>query len=441
MKFIKPGFFKYVLCIDKDINKAYLQRVCQGRSTSLSILGLAHSASNPVFPMNVSNMDDLMGEDEDIDYSMYDNPDINNNIWDNDLLREEDDIMENAYENRLREVYNDQIQDDDFSDNEPLSRGYHRSEQITDDDIAQDSGSDAGPEEEEDAERHSQYEDSDPERLTTDNDDFAESAEEQDNSTARNDMNSTVWGRQNRFPTRADWTLSIIDDHTHDNRDGWGDEIVAEMRNNAIDEPEDTTLNRLIRERTSSETTHENIPTFAPSNSNSSNWSDKSDDTYETAEEEVAETVHRPSYCIPNAIKRSTSSTDRLEKQNKANKKLNPSLGEYLMISTGKDVIMMGTTTPKMSRIRAEHNVINKVDVRLDQMLSILDRINMVEWLPELELFVAASQKGTVALMRVLQVEFEGGEQGCIFNNECYLPTDVFQATPLYGNYLFLTAL
>ncbi|CAO3649318.1 unnamed protein product [Mucor hiemalis] len=57
----------------------------------------------------------------------------------------------------------------------------------------------------------------------------------------------------------------------------------------------------------------------------------------------------------------------------------------------------------------------------------------MVEWLPELELFVAASQKGTVALMRVLQVEFEGGEQGCIFNNECYLPTDVLQATPLYG--------
>lgn len=116
--------------------------------------------------------------------------------------------------------------------------------------------------------------------------------------------------------------------------------------------------------------------------------------------------------------------------------KNNTNLGEYVMVTTGKDVTLMSTTTPKMSRIRAEHNMIQKVDVRSDQLLSVLDRISMVEWLPELELFVAASQKGTVALMRILQVEFEGGHQACIFNNEAYLPSNVLQSTPLYGKFL-----
>lgn len=419
VKFIKPGHFKYVLCIDKDVSKAYLQRYHQGRSTSLSILGLSHSATHPVYPFHVSNIEALMdaNEREPIDFSMFDDPVYDNDMWDDDLQREEDEIIAAAEGDRS---YEGQVQDSG-DDLESGNRFSHDNQQMEEDlNAAQNDGLHTGTEEE-----------------STNG--STESSEEENNTTGPINMNAIEWGRRTRYPTRADWALSIIDDHTHENRDGWGDEIVAEMRNSSIDEPEDTTLNRLIRERTSSETSHENIPIFVPSNSNSSHWSDdKSDDTFDTADEEMTETatttaVNRPSYCIPHAIKRSASSTERIEEKNRANKMLNPSLGEYLMISTGKDVIMMSTSTPKMSRIRAEHNVINKVDVRIDEMLSILDRINMVEWLPELELFVAASQKGTVALMRVLQVEFEGGEQGCIFNNECYLPTNVLEATPLYG--------
>jgi hypothetical protein len=115
--------------------------------------------------------------------------------------------------------------------------------------------------------------------------------------------------------------------------------------------------------------------------------------------------------------------------------KSDDNLWEYLMVTTGKDLALLSTTIPRMNRIRAEHDMIKKVDVRSDQLLSVLDRISMVEWLPELELFVAASQKGTVALMRILQVEFEGGQQACIFNNEAYLPSNVLQSTPLYGEF------
>ncbi|KAI8997027.1 hypothetical protein BDB01DRAFT_15029 [Pilobolus umbonatus] len=105
---------------------------------------------------------------------------------------------------------------------------------------------------------------------------------------------------------------------------------------------------------------------------------------------------------------------------------------EYLMVTTGKDVVLMNTTIPTMSKIRGERDVISKVDIRTDRLLETLDRINMVEWIPELELFVIASQKGTVALMRILQLDLEGF-QTCVFNIESFLPTNVLQSSPLYG--------
>ncbi|KAI8355072.1 WD40-repeat-containing domain protein [Choanephora cucurbitarum] len=116
------------------------------------------------------------------------------------------------------------------------------------------------------------------------------------------------------------------------------------------------------------------------------------------------------------------------------NTKPHPShLGEYLMTATGKDVSLMSTRLPQITKIHTEHGLLGKVDVRQDELLNSLDRINMVEWIPELELFVAASQKGTVALMRVLQVEWLDGSQHCMFNNEYYLPNSVLESTPLYG--------
>ncbi|CEJ01459.1 hypothetical protein RMCBS344292_15486 [Rhizopus microsporus] len=103
------------------------------------------------------------------------------------------------------------------------------------------------------------------------------------------------------------------------------------------------------------------------------------------------------------------------------------------MLSTAKDIVLMRTTLPKMTKVRQESDIISKVDVRADRLLYLLDRITMIEWIPELELFVTASQKGTVALTRILQLELEDGRQTCVFNNEYYLPIDVLQTTPLYG--------
>ncbi|OBZ86125.1 putative WD repeat-containing protein C27B12.05 [Choanephora cucurbitarum] len=137
--------------------------------------------------------------------------------------------------------------------------------------------------------------------------------------------------------------------------------------------------------------------------------------------EDTTEATTPSLHIIPNTI------------QTKHTPSLQSHLGEYLMTATGKDVSLMSTRTPQVTKIHTEHGLLGKVDVRQDELLNSLDRINMVEWIPELELFVAASQKGTVALMRVLQVEWLDGSQHCMFNNEYYLPNSVLESTPLYG--------
>ncbi|KAG0169970.1 hypothetical protein DFQ28_003342 [Apophysomyces sp. BC1034] len=104
-------------------------------------------------------------------------------------------------------------------------------------------------------------------------------------------------------------------------------------------------------------------------------------------------------------------------------------IGEDVILTTTKDVYLLNTSKSRMDAIRVEKGIVSNIDVRSDRM----DRLNMVEWIPELELFVAASQKGTVALTRMLQVELENGEQTCLFNNEFYLPMNGLQASPLYG--------
>lgn len=110
-KFISPGHFKYAICCDKDINNLFLQRTHQGRSSSLSNLGLCHSANVPAFPINVSRVFDLEGED--IEFEMYDgeeeNGEMDDTMWDNALLDEENDFMEQVFER--------QRQEDDFNYN------------------------------------------------------------------------------------------------------------------------------------------------------------------------------------------------------------------------------------------------------------------------------------------------------------------------------------
>ncbi|GAA5815136.1 hypothetical protein MFLAVUS_008642 [Mucor flavus] len=429
VKFIKPGHFMYAACTDNIVGKAFMQRIYQGRSTSLNNLGICHSAVRPVFPVNVSSMYDL--EEEEIDFSIYEMGDADDIVWDNSLLQEEEDFME--------EVFERQRQEDDYTYNhgEIPSR-------ILNNTRSSDSETELPVTEYSNTEsidgviRHElAFENAVNQRLREINQEPDEPIQQSNESNANNDSLESIeqedyfgdavendrteyelWTGSNRIPpSQMGWSPAIINLEGErvtgqgDNaaivesiRDGWGDEIVSEMQNSSIDESMSTAENH------------------ADSNSDQSN-----------SDEVSTSSISRsPSYCIPNVVR--SRDTGKIEELDRSGIELpSNTLGEYLMISTGKDVAMMSTSKPKMGRIRAEHNIINKVDVRSDQLLSVLDRINMVEWLPELELYVAASQKGTVALMRVLQVEFEGGDQACMFNNEYYLPTSVLQSTPLYG--------
>jgi WD40 repeat protein len=131
------------------------------------------------------------------------------------------------------------------------------------------------------------------------------------------------------------------------------------------------------------------------------------------------------SSCIPDVLFDSNKSIENKKKYN---------LGAYVMLTTKSDAILLSTAKSRMQKIRSEKDIISKIDVRQDRILYPLDRLNMVEWLPELELYIAASQKGTVVLTRILQVELPNQKQICLFNNEHYLPLNVLQQTPLYGN-------
>ncbi|KAI9013945.1 hypothetical protein CLU79DRAFT_380601 [Phycomyces nitens] len=135
---------------------------------------------------------------------------------------------------------------------------------------------------------------------------------------------------------------------------------------------------------------------------------------------------------VPNVV-RSTNPTRSDTTRGLVGKQKRREIGEYLVFTTAKDVYLLNPTRPRITTIRVEHEAIAKIDVRSDRMLQAMDRINMVEWIPEIELLVVASQKGVVALTRVLQVELDDGRQTCLFNNECYLPLDGLQPNPLYG--------
>lgn len=421
VKFIKPGHFKYALCIDKNTSKSFLQRVCQGRSTLLANLGLHHSAVSPVFPTNVSNVHDL--GDEEINFSMYDTDEAATALWDNSLSQEEEDFMEEVFERQRQEgnFYNRGEMPDSFhnvrhsdtesnvSDDESQSDGdtpVFRLEAPVTLSISLEGEIQAENESENRFNRglrdeilQQQSRDSDQESDHEESQEFVDHDEFLEDLNADDEDDIHMWTAEAPvLPTIDDWARTIVNNNDA-NRDGWGDEIVSVMRNSSIDEIPST-----LEQSVTSQDDNQNNDTDTPS----------------------VGIIKSPSNII-----RCTSANNLENKKKETNEPT--TLGEYLMISTGKDVMMMSTSTPKMTKIRAEYNIISKVDVRSDQMLSVLDRINMVEWLPELELYVAASQKGTVALMRILQVEFEGGKQACIFNNECYLPTGVLQSTPLYG--------
>ncbi|ORY91138.1 hypothetical protein BCR43DRAFT_498567 [Syncephalastrum racemosum] len=105
----------------------------------------------------------------------------------------------------------------------------------------------------------------------------------------------------------------------------------------------------------------------------------------------------------------------------------------HVALTTPKHLYLLKRNQAKLETLRVERNIVSNVDVRSDRMLTMLDRLNMTEYIPELELLVVASQKGTVALTRLLRVELDDGQQTCLFNNEVYLPVNGLQRHALYG--------
>jgi hypothetical protein len=63
------------------------------------------------------------------------------------------------------------------------------------------------------------------------------------------------------------------------------------------------------------------------------------------------------------------------------------------------------------------------------------------QWIPELELLIVASQKGMVALVRVLRIDLGDGQDEYVFNREAYLPHAQQHASPLYGTSHIVVAL
>lgn len=393
VKFIKPGNFKYAVCSDKQVVKTFLHRIDQGRSTSLSNMGLCHSATHPAFPMNMSRIFDL--DANDIDFTIYENEGdelMDEARWDEALLAQENDYME--------EVYERQRQEDDANYNNG-GAPFVQDRVDTDGSVG-------------------------AELITPNTREVPDEQVQQQNSNFR------------RLPvseetSNSGWT--IINNPIPSDPSGWGNHI------SAIPIPPDSS------ESSGPEATRFELPS-SRSVSRMGPWCDRDTFDSESEEEEMSEPEELPtndissvpSYCIPNIIRTTSSSSlskmqKKMESRKKKSKKVKKknSMGQYLMITTGKDVALASTTIPHMKRIRVEHNIISKVDIRSDPLLTASERINMVEWLPELELFVAAGQNGTVALMRVIQIDLDGEKQCCIFNNEHYLPNDVLQSTPLYG--------
>ncbi|CAO3640869.1 unnamed protein product [Cunninghamella echinulata] len=103
---------------------------------------------------------------------------------------------------------------------------------------------------------------------------------------------------------------------------------------------------------------------------------------------------------------------------------------DYLMFTTKKDAYLLNSLT--FDVLQKEKEVVSRVDFRSDHYINLMDRLCFLEWVPELELCVIASQKGTVSLMRILQVQLSTGQQTCLFNHEQYLPFHT-QESVLYG--------
>ncbi|KAI9492389.1 hypothetical protein BDB00DRAFT_873470 [Zychaea mexicana] len=427
VKFISQKDIMVARCTDKQISDAIMRRIHNSRSTALSAVGMRNSAALPIYRLNMAGFegihafmqpfesdndeDDIAEEDEDNDNNQRRRP--------SDAIDIPDEVRVPAAQLQQLELGNESLQ--------ALRNRVQDFRQL----LA------SGPfEEENDDDVDDEYEYDDDEQRQNDE----EEEEEQDDDIYQGpDENITAAWRQGAeqsgLPENQDlmdWLSDEEDtaDEPFLRRLPGGHRLLAPEEHRALEE-------QMVAERAETFPFRlRNVPTEVIPISQSG-WSDtESDTSSNNSEPDTVMEADEPSgpwikSMIPQVMRCSSPVSPSMESflDNKIKKRSD----ELIMLTTPKDVILLHPTMTRMVTERWERNVISNVDVRSDRLLTAMDRLNMVEWIPELELYVAASQKGTVALMRVIKVELENGQSTLVFNSEKYLPDSGLRNSPLYG--------
>ncbi|KAL1916856.1 uncharacterized protein VTP21DRAFT_5560 [Calcarisporiella thermophila] len=98
-------------------------------------------------------------------------------------------------------------------------------------------------------------------------------------------------------------------------------------------------------------------------------------------------------------------------------------LSDYAILYTTKlDLFLLNAEDPSLSTLYCERAAVARTDQRNIYLIP-FDRLNMIQWIPELSLVVAASQKGRVGLFRVVRICTEQErEDRWLIHPEMHLP-------------------
>lgn len=449
VKFVTVEDFKDTVCMDDRLCENISKRMANSRSTSLSSLHLRPSAPLPVYRVNLPGLGqaDITVGITDSEESYDDDNYYEDGVTDEDLMHlSDEESFAPAVMLRQLELSDEWRQRRDmalqrWNEGEPAQLDDSVAEGPTEDEDDHDENIDIasaiGPtledtEDEDEQHNHgsSQHEDEQH------NDESSQHEDEDMTMTLPEDLPaSTTWDPHSDYDYDSDWFEQDDDDEnvifTLPGANG-GHRLLSPAEH------------RILRDRLMAERGPFHIrttPTVQPIPvSTKGGWSDNSEDEDENTDEQ-SQTTH-------DALEESEdedyqpSKTQGKKKRILAHTMRSSNVVFYrkkrrsyerLMLTTPKDLIMLKTSKGRMMTERMERNVISSVDVRSDRLLVAMDRLNMVQWIPSLELFIAASQKGTVALLRILQVKLPDGQHTPIFNHERYLPDHDMQRRPLYG--------
>ena len=442
VKFVTVGDFKDTVCTDDRLCENISKRLANGRSTSLSSLHLRPSAPLPIYRVNLPGLgqaDVIVGiTDSEESYDEGDNY-YEDGVTDEEMHYSDEESFAPAVMLRQLELSDEWRQRRDMA----LQR-WNEGEPAELDEEEDDDSVPEGPTEDEDEEQqqedddHIHIEAATPALAEPDNEDEQQHNEDEDMTmTLPHDLPAnTIWDPHSDYD--SDW----FEDEDEDDENAVFMLPGANGGHRLLSPAEHRILrDRLLAERgpfhVRSTPTVQPIPV-----STKGGWSDNSEDEDENNDQQ-SQTTH-------DALEESEEE-DKDVQQSKAQGKTRRILAhtmrssnvafhrkrrrsyERLMLTTPRDLFMLKTSKGRMMTERMERNVISSVDVRSDRLLVAMDRLNMVQWIPSLELYIAASQKGTVALLRILQIKLSDGQHTPIFNHERYLPDHDMQRRPLYG--------